>query len=602
MTATAGNARARRWAVCLVGVLVLGGVAAVRPAAAERVRLDPAARPRIVNGVNTHAYPSTGALLASPGGPISDDNAGLSCSGTLIGCRTFLVASHCVEDPTPSRYRVYLQHAGLFEVTSVMRHPAYEDATFPIADVAVLTLADWATGIAPTAVNQTDPLPFIPAVGTIVGFGQTQGGGNDYGIKRVGTVQTAACPAGLPAGATDAEVVCWAFETPLGAPGTDSNTCNGDSGGPLFLDLGAGSVVAGVTSGGSSLNCLADDVSYDANVATYAAFVLARLAGDDTATCGGLPAVGTAQTTVTGHAGTLDQGNTSDAWSVTVPAGANALRVALNGEDNGAFAVDLYVKQGSGAGPANFDCKADGAAVFGACVIDHPAAGTWSMAAVRTQGGGEYQLTATVFGGAAPICGDSVRAFDETCDGADADLCAGLCRPDCTCPAPVCGNGVREQGEQCDGAAAGLCPGQCDAACACPAPCSIGDLYDVSARLDAARLKLRARVLNFNGSWDGVDPRDGFRLSLFQAGTTLSMVIPANDPGWSKSKPDKGRYTWTGNVGGITRVKVVDRSARAGIWKVVVVGSAVSGAGNFDLALPIDVRLTMDERCSDDSF
>lgn len=49
------------------------------------------------------------------------------------------------------------------------------------------------------------------------------------------------------------------------------------------------------------------------------------------------------------------------------------------------------------------------------------------------------------------LCGNDVRESDETCDGADADACAGLCQTDCTCPAPVCGNGVLEAGEECDG-------------------------------------------------------------------------------------------------------------------------------------------------------
>ena len=33
----------------------------------------------------------------------------------------------------------------------------------------MLHLADWVTGIAPTAINTVDPVPFIPAAGTIVG-------------------------------------------------------------------------------------------------------------------------------------------------------------------------------------------------------------------------------------------------------------------------------------------------------------------------------------------------------------------------------------------------------------------------------------------------
>ena len=74
------------------------------------------------------------------------------------------------------------------------------------------------------------------------------------------------------------------------------------------------------------------------------------------------------------------------------------------------------------------------------------------MAAERAQGAGDYQLTATIFGGPPPQCGNGVREFDETCDGAADDArCDGLCQPGCTCPPPICGNDVQEQGEACDG-------------------------------------------------------------------------------------------------------------------------------------------------------
>lgn len=593
--------RRRRWLRGMVACLL---VAALPAMASEKVRLDPAARPRIVNGLNTHAFPTTGALLYADGAVITDDNAATRCSGTLIGCHTFLVASHCVDgDLIASHYRVYLQHAGLAEVASITKHPDYSAASFPLADVAVVRLADWVTGIAPSPINTVDPAPLIPLDGIIVGFGQTQGGGNDYGIKRAGVVETSSCPPDLPSGASDEQMVCWAFTNPLDPPGTDSNTCNGDSGGPLFVDFGSGLTVTGVTSGGQSFNCMPNDVSFDANVYAYQAFILAALAGDTTAACGGLAPVDDPLTTVAAVDDTLDSVDTSDTFTFSVPAGANALRVALNGEDSGLFGVDLYLKNGSGAGPGNFDCKADGDSVFGACAIDHPAAGTWSMAAVRTAGVGEYQLTATTFGGTAPSCGNGTREFDEQCDGAaDDGLCDGLCQPDCSCPSPSCGNGVQELGEACDGSDAAACPGACSAACQCPPPCTAGDLFDVHARIDAGKLKLRARLLNFTGTYDNADPRNGLKLELSQAGNFITLDVPANDPGWIKSKPDKGRYKWTGELAGLTRAKAVDRSERQGIWKLLVVGRDVPNAGAFDIDQPIAVRLTLDGRCTDDSF
>ncbi|MCP4149392.1 MAG: trypsin-like serine protease, partial [bacterium] len=83
--------------------------------------------PRIVNGLFTSNHPTTGALLIGE----TPQTAETWCSGTLIGCGTFVTAAHCVEDyPNPSEYTVFLQHAGLFSVESITPHPDYN---FPVA-------------------------------------------------------------------------------------------------------------------------------------------------------------------------------------------------------------------------------------------------------------------------------------------------------------------------------------------------------------------------------------------------------------------------------------------------------------------------------------
>jgi hypothetical protein len=566
----------------------LFAILAVAGPVAARVALDPLTGARIVNGTATHAYPAVGAMLYASSGPITPNNAGIACSGTLIGCETFLVAAHCVvDDPDPSHYAVYLQHAGIVPVTAVLRHPLYMDATFPKYDAAVLKLASWVTGVTPQPINRIDPEPFIPTAGTIVGFGQTAGGAGDYGIKRVGTVLTQHCPAGLPAGATDSDALCWTFS------GAMSNTCNGDSGGPLLLDIGAGSSVAGITSGGTSNTCLATDHSYDANAYTHRAFILNALGADSTAACGNLPPIGDPDTTVVSEDGALGSAHATDVYTIDVPAGTNLLRVTLNGEDTGAFDPDLFVKHGPSVSPSTYDCKDDGANAFAACTIAAPAAGTWSIAAVRASGAGTYQLTATMFGGSPAVCGNGVRDFDEDCDGADAQRCAGLCRADCTCPPPVCGNGVVEAGEQCDGTDVVLCAGPCTASCQCAGTCSIDGLTHITTRLRINRFRLSGLLLNLGNEFSGADPRQGFTLGLSQGTAALTISIPANDPGWARSRPDRGRFRWTGLHDGVTRVAAVDRTLRNGTWKLVVAGGAVPGVAGFSVDVPIDVTVSM---------
>lgn len=255
------------------------------------------AAPRVTNGVLTQQRPTTGGLLASSG-----NNHQVICSGTLIGCETFLTAAHCVCDgstfascgtPQASDYSVYLQNVGIVGVAAIDVDPAYSFGTS--GDVAVLTLSSPITGVAPTPINTT----MRPAFGTsaeIVGFGLTQGGANDTGLLRRGLTETGACE-----GAADSDNhVCWSFTDPLGLPGEDSNTCNGDSGGPLFADLGMGDSVVGITSGGSSADCLPTDVSYDADVYVHRAFIEA-VAGADllNTSCGSISQVGDPGSTVT---------------------------------------------------------------------------------------------------------------------------------------------------------------------------------------------------------------------------------------------------------------------------------------------------------------
>src|SRR5262249_6864497 len=155
----------------------------------------------------------------------------------------------------------------------------------------------------------TSAPPFgTPAV--IAGYGRSGDPLFDYGLKRSGDVTTTSC-ATIPPPGSNATSVCWDFASPLGPPGTDSNTCNADSGGPLFVDLGSGVRIAGVTSGGSSASCNPTDHSYDANVFTYRSFLEAE-GGSDLAntSCGSGPQVGDPGTTVLAFEGTLNNANT----------------------------------------------------------------------------------------------------------------------------------------------------------------------------------------------------------------------------------------------------------------------------------------------------
>lgn len=449
-TRPGGAARPRGRAAGLLAVASL--LLLATPAAAEEAGAP--VRSRIVNGLPSQSLPTTGALLVGTG----PDDAFPICSGTLIGCQTFLTAAHCVCDtdgadctganpPDPSGFLVFLQHAGFVGVTRIALRPDY---VFPVADLAVLELASPVTRIAPTPINTTADPPFGTS-GLIAGFGVTSGVASDGGIKRAGAVVTGSCPPGV----SEQTSVCWSFDNPLGPPGTDSNTCFGDSGGPLFADLGAGEVVAGITSGGLSGTCLPSDRSYDTNVWFYRDTILAE-GGPDLANtrCGSGTHVDDPGAAVFAFSGTLSGSGAEARHSFAVPAGTEELRVTLGGAESAD--LDLYLRAGTPPTTSAFDCAAAGVSPFGACTVTSPAAGSWHVLVTRFAGSGEYQVTASVFG---PDCADPANEGLPCDDGSSCttgDVCqsgtctgtplpdgagcddGSACTPGDTCQAGVC--------------------------------------------------------------------------------------------------------------------------------------------------------------------
>jgi hypothetical protein len=365
---------------------------------------------KIVNGVYSFGYPSVGLFL---------NGSGL-CSGTLIGCNTFLTAAHCVctdfatgqtlsgaqcqaraDLLSPAGKSVFFQHAGWFAVSSVAVDPAY---TFVSGgDFAVLHLAAPVTGIAPSAINALARPPAGTAA-QIAGFGSTRRSLNDTGLKRAGAVVTSACS--VP-GLTGANLLCWRYAEPLGPAGTESNSCTGDSGGPLFADLGAGTALIGVTSAGTSSECTPPDQAWDSDVFRDRAWIQGAAGADlGTASCGGLPAAATPNAAVLGGSGSLSAAAPRYLTTLEVPAGASRLRVTLNGQKPLSNDYALAVRRGAPPTAGEFDCRSDRASLaVEACEIVDPPSGTWHLLADYRNGtGGPFQLTATVFTPSTAAC------------------------------------------------------------------------------------------------------------------------------------------------------------------------------------------------------
>ncbi len=346
-------------------------------------------RDRIVNGVATIEFPGVGALVTGTSGPTATS----WCTGTLIGCQTFLTANHCVaDDRTPANYQVYFQNLGFVAVERIS--PPHKEYAFPHADLAVLRLAQPTEGLPVSGINRAFVVP-EQTPGTLIGFGRTGGLAQDPGVKRRGTVRTAKCDR------KEKSLLCWDFQAPVGLPGETSNTCNVDSGGPLFVreaTRSAPRVLAGVTSGGVRRDCLAGDHSYDVDVRQFADWIAEQAGSDLGATqCGSRPLVGTERVKVLAGMGGLQVGEAQD-YRFAVPQGVRLLVVALNGTDTAETNLNLFVKRGAPATASDNNCARNETGNYAVCSFTTPVSGDWFLRVDQQgQSRAEFQVVATMY-------------------------------------------------------------------------------------------------------------------------------------------------------------------------------------------------------------
>lgn len=342
---------------------------------------------RIVNGLPSRSHPAVGALLKGA----TPRTAEAWCTGTLVGCDKFLTAAHCIsEDPSPGSYLVFFQELGFVEVKAIQWEK--EKYKFPYFDLAMLTLAKPVEGIAPMPIN-TSVKPLNNSLATIVGFGRTGGTRFDYGIKREGTVKTSACPRNL----AESKVLCWRFDADVKSRTSAQNTCNADSGGGIFMRDGPQRLetVFGIVSGGTDSDCMKNDVAYNVDVFQYRDWIAQAGEGRLSSAMCGKPLWGSPSRAPV--AKTLRLGPSAPQASVTIeaPEGVNALRVAMNAEDDGegknSFQFSAFSSREKGS--SENICKDNGTGQFAFCAIDRPKSGPWTIALKRVRGEGEVQIT-----------------------------------------------------------------------------------------------------------------------------------------------------------------------------------------------------------------
>jgi hypothetical protein len=121
--------------------------------------------------------------------------------------------------------------------------------------------------------------------------------------------------------------------------------------------------------------------------------------------------------------------------------------------------------------------------------------------------------------------------------------------------------------------------------------------------MDVARLVVKERKVlvkaeidNTSGAYDMLDPRDDFAFLLDDGLNQIDVVIPTLDPGWDRSKPEKGRYKWKGLVDGVKRILVKDQSEKKGRIRIKILGKEVPGADVLTTT-PVTVEISLDGEC-----
>jgi secreted trypsin-like serine protease len=188
---------------------------------------------RVVGGVETGDHPDCVAV----GGP-----EGWCCTGTLVAPNVVVTAAHCHFGGCKDRVLVGADvddvAATVIGVASSHPHPDYGTAG-PNSDLCVLVL-DSDAGVAPRAVADATAIEDAMSV-RIVGFGNVDTeGSTGYGKCRMVDVPLAAAD---PKFGADP-----AMEFVAGAPFLDRDSCNGDSGGPAYVQVDGDWYLAGATS------------------------------------------------------------------------------------------------------------------------------------------------------------------------------------------------------------------------------------------------------------------------------------------------------------------------------------------------------------------
>lgn len=183
----------------------------------------------------------------------SSDGLTAFCSGVMIAPSRILTAAHCFQGGVHRVVAVVgdsLQTSTQYEASGWNVHPGFQGSNVLLLnDVAVVQLAENLTlPVLPLLVSTSVEAGDIVS---IFGYGTIQDGTFTFEELRSGEMKVA-------------EVTATHIRADFKNVG--SNTCVGDSGGPLIFEINGAATIAGLTSTGERVDCLANDRSYFANI------------------------------------------------------------------------------------------------------------------------------------------------------------------------------------------------------------------------------------------------------------------------------------------------------------------------------------------------